>query len=75
MPTHVCMCVDIDVTSILVHCQPAQMGAVPVHAPTAVRPSPTQILTSFPPLLSCPGGHETVYVACVPDKYGKVFGE
>ncbi len=59
----------------MVHCQPAQMGAVPVHIPTAVCPSPKQVLTSFPPLLSCPGGHVTVYVACDPSKFGKVLVE
>ncbi len=51
------------------------MGAIPVHTPIVLRPSPKQILTSFLPLLSCPGGHVTVYVACVPNKYGEVFGK
>ncbi len=51
------------------------MGAVPVHAPTILLPSPKQFLTSFPPLLSCPAGHVIVYLALVPIKCGEVFGE
>ncbi len=62
-------------TGCMVYCQPAQMGAVPVHIPTALCPSLKQILTSSPPLLSCPGGHVIVYIACDPNKYGEVFGE
>ncbi len=51
---------------------PVQVGAVPLHTPTALLPSPVQILTSSPPSLSMPSGQLMVYIARVPTEKGGV---
>ncbi len=52
---------------------PVQVGAVPLHTPTALRPSPViQILTLSPPFLSMPSGQLMVYNARVPKGKGEL---
>ncbi len=56
---------------------PVQVGAVPFHTPTALRPSPViHILTLSPPFLSMPSGQLMVYNARIPKGKGElVSGE